>query len=148
MKKSISLILCCVIVCAAMSQERSRPPAQVRESFQKMYPQSQPSRWNHENGSWSVEFDDRDNDNGQVTAHFDSRGRHIDTHVYYSANDIPAPVIDHLHQQYNGAENYQYTHIERHRGGDFYQVHFRHKGKRRTVYLDDHGNERQYYDRH
>jgi hypothetical protein len=147
MKKSASIILCLVIFSAAISQE-GRPPARVRESFRKMYPQSQPRTWHHENSGWSVIFEDRDNDNGEVTAHFDSRGRHVDTHVYYSGEDVPGLVIDHMHQRYSGADNYQFTHIERHRGGDLYQVHFRHKQRSRTVYLDDRGDEKQYHDRH
>jgi hypothetical protein len=144
MKKILIAGVSLLLVKFSFSQDRHQPPSTVRESFQKEYPHSQPSQWNHSSAGWSVSFEDRDNDNGEVTAHFDTRGRHLDTHVRYDSHDVPNPVAKSINDRYPGAEGYRYTHIERQHAPDLYEVRFKHKGRNRTTYLDENGREAHY----
>jgi hypothetical protein len=148
MKKSLITVLCAGCFYFGFSQNDYNPPRHVRESFQKEYPQSQPGQWNHSSAGWSVNFDDRDHNNGEVTAHFDGSGRHIDTHVPYDNNDVPAPVMDHVRSRYPGSDQYDVTRIDR-SGQGVYQFRLRHQKKSRTLYLDENGQQRNdYRDRH
>jgi len=45
MKKIQITMLCMLLVFIAFSQSKNNPPANVRESFQKEYPQSKSSEW-------------------------------------------------------------------------------------------------------
>jgi hypothetical protein len=148
MKKAIITTLCGLWVLFVCAQNRYNPPKQVRESFSREYPQSQPTQWHHVNNTWSVDFDDRDHGNGEVTAHFDRTGSFLDTHIYYDNNDVPAPVRDRVHSRYPGSNNDEYTRIYRPGQGDIYQVHVRHKNRYRTFYMNDKGEQRTYQDRH
>ena len=148
MKTSIATILFVLINYCSFAQGDQNPPRSVRETFQKTYPQSQPTRWDHNSLGWSVIFEDRDHDNGEVTAHFDNEGRHQDTHVYYDNKDVPDPVMNNLRQRYNGSDNYEFTRIDRPQKENIYQAHFRHHNRNMTRYMDERGNERTYHDRH
>jgi len=148
MIKIFVTILCLCTALMVSAQNRNEPPGNVRESFQKSYPHSQPSTWNHSSVGWSVQFEDRDHDNGEVIAHFDNSGRHIDTHVFYDNNDVPPPVMENLHRRYRGADDYEFNRIERQGEEGMFQVHFRHNKRYRTMYVDDRGHEREYRDRH
>lgn len=130
------------------AQSSHTPPRSVRESFQKEYPQSHPTRWSHTSNGWYADFDDRDHDNGEVTAHFDLNGKYFDTHVYFDNNDVPANVRDRVHSRYPDSENNEYTRIHRYDQSNVYEVKVRHHHKSRIVYLDDRGHEVQYHDKH
>ncbi|MDP4217941.1 MAG: hypothetical protein Q8927_17190 [Bacteroidota bacterium] len=139
MKKLLIAGVSLLLTQFTFAQNRHEPPAPVRESFQKEYPHSQPNQWIRSSAGWSVSFEDRDNDNGFVTAHFDSRGRHMDTHVRYDNHDVPDHVVKTVQDRYPGAEGYRYVHIERPYAPDLYEIRFRHRGRYRTTYLDENG---------
>src|ERR1022692_1859260 len=147
MKTCISTILFLLINHFAFSQV-NHPPKSVRESFQKTYPLSQPSHWDRTSGGWSVDFEDKDHDNGEATAHFSSTGRNIDTQVPYDNKDVPAPVVDNLHQKYNGSDNYAFTRIDRPGEKAVYQAQFTHQSKHKTLYVDEKGNTKDNPNRH
>jgi hypothetical protein len=148
MKKSIIAMLCGFCVFFVSAQNRYGPPKQVRESFNREYPQSQPAQWHHANNGWSADFEDRDHGNGEVTAHFDRNGSLLDTHIPYDNNDVPAPVRERVSSRYPGSNNQEYTRIYRPGGDEIYQVHMRHKKRYRTLYVDGNGEQRTYQDRH
>jgi hypothetical protein len=140
MKKTIIAIVCILCVQVSFSQDRRDPPSSVRNSFHREYPQSQPSQWSHVNGEWSVNFEDRDHDNGEVTAHFDIHGRHLATHVPYDDHDVPDPVMSSVRSRYPGSD-YEFTRIDHpHRNSQF-EVKVRSKNRHRTVYMDERGRE-------
>ncbi|SRR5579871_697126 len=145
MKKFLMTFLIGVMVIPVFAQTSRHPPKAVSESFQKEYPHSSPSRWTHSAGGWSVEFEDRDFDNGDATAHFDSRGRHLDTQIPYDDGDVPVVVKDNLRKQYPGSDHYEYTRIDRRENEPVYKARFMHKKKYRTVYLDQRGEHRNYH---
>ena len=147
MKNILSIVLLFVFS-SAFSQDRQMPPQRVRESFQREYPQVEPSRWHRNNDGWSADFEDRAHDNGEVTANFDIRGRHLDTHIYYDNGDVPAPIVQNLHQRYQGSDGYEVTRIDRPDHHHYYQARFRSHNKQRTIYMDDRGREQQFHDRH
>lgn len=128
----------------AFPQRHSTPPESVRQSFTKEYPKSAPTHWNRSGTVWSATFEDRDNDNGEATAHFDAQGRYMDTHVLYDNHDVPAPVTENINKQYPGSDHQKYTRIDRPRNGDLYQVNLKHQGKSKTLYVDDKGQETHY----
>jgi hypothetical protein len=144
MKKILMTILSGVMVSFAFPQSGHHPPRAVSESFQKEYPHSKPSRWTHSTTGWSVEFEDKDFDNGEVTAHFDSRGRHMDTQIPYDDGDVPAMVKDNLHKRYPGSDHYEYTRIDRDGDKPLYKAKFIHKKKYKTMYVDQQGEHRNY----
>jgi len=148
MKTAILTLVFVAITSFAFSQNDMNPPRRVRESFQRTYPQSKPSHWSFSSSGWNVVFEDRDNDNGEVTARFDGKGRHIDSRIVYDNNDVPAPVKENLHRKYDGADNYEFTRIDRPGKEDIYQARFRHHQKHKTRYLDETGQEKEFHDRH
>ena len=148
MKKTLITVLCGMWALIGFAQSHNTPPRQVRESFQKEYPQSHPTRWNHTNNGWYADFEDRDHNYGEVTAHFNANGKYFDTHVLFENNDVPAPVRDQVHSRYPGSANYEYTRINRYDQSNVYQVKFKHHHKNKTLYVDDRGHEVQYHDRH
>src|ERR1700676_3688075 len=106
MKRSLTTIMLGICVFFGFSQNGHTPPGNVSRSFQKEYPQSQPSQWNHSNAvGWSATFEDKDHNNGEATAYFDQKGRHVDTHTPYDNQDVPQPVRDHVKSSYAGSDN-------------------------------------------
>ena len=137
-----------VIAGFAFTQANHHPPKAVSESFQKEYPRSSPSNWTHSTSGWSVEFEDRDFDNGEVTAHFDTRGRHMDTQIPYDDGDVPATVKDNLRNRYPGSDNYEYTRIERAGNQPLYKARFKHNKRYKTQYLDQQGEHHDYHQKY
>ncbi len=144
MKNILFTLLLAICSYYGFSQYNHRPPTNVSQSFQKEYPQSKPSEWSHSNRGWSVTFEDRDHNNGEATAYFDESGRHLETHIPYDDQDVPGPVKDHIRNSYRGADNYEYTRIDRPGEKGIYKTHFRHRKKYKTVYVDYTGHERPY----
>ncbi|HLY70754.1 MAG TPA: hypothetical protein VKR53_13570 [Puia sp.] len=144
MKKYLMTFLFAVMISFGFTQAGHHPPRTVSESFQKEYPHSTPSRWTHSANGWSVEFEDKDFDNGEVTARFDSRGRHLETQIPYDEKDVPATVKDNLHKRYQGSDNYEYTRIERPGDKPLYQARFKHDKKMKTTYVDQQGEQHSY----
>jgi hypothetical protein len=148
MKRSLITLILGICVFLGFSQNEYNPPRNVTQSFQREYPQSQPSQWSHSSVGWSVTFEDRDHNNGEAVAHFDQSGRHVDTHIPYDEHDVPAPVRDHVRRSYTGAGDYEYTRIDRPGEQGVYMTHFKHHKRYRTVYVDHSGHERDYRDHH
>ncbi len=145
MKKSIITFLFGLGVFFAFSQNRHNPPDKVSKSFQKEYPQSQPAQWQQTKTGWNVDFEDKDHNNGEATARFDASGRHIGTSVPYDDKDVPDPVVKNVKSRYPGSDNIEYTRIDRPGENGVYQVNLRHKGKKKTVYMDNKGKEKNYH---
>jgi hypothetical protein len=145
MKKILLTFLFGGLLITAFPQGGHRPPGSVSQSFRKEYPHSNPSRWTHSGSGWSVEFEDKDNDNGEVTAHFDSKGRHVDTQIPYDEGDVPAPVKDNLRKLYPGSDNYAYTRIDRAGDKPVYKASFTHRKKHKIKYVDQQGGPRNSY---
>ncbi|HLX93044.1 MAG TPA: PepSY-like domain-containing protein [Puia sp.] len=146
MKKNLKMtLLFCGLASFAFAQREYNPPTAVREAFQKEYPKSTPSHWTRSSAGWSVEFDDKDFDNGESTARFDSRGRHLETQIPYDEGDVPKEVKDHMKQHYPDADNYEYTRIDRPGEKPLYKAKFRHKKAYSTTYVDDRGEQRDYH---
>jgi hypothetical protein len=145
MKRSILSLSAFFLVAFGFTQNRHTPPGSVSESFQREYPKSQPSQWQHSNQGWSATFDDRDHNNGEAIANFDASGRHIDTHIPYDQQDVPQPVRDHMQRSYGGSDPYEVTRIDRPRGNGLYMARYKHKNKNKTIYFDQDGRERNDY---
>jgi hypothetical protein len=148
MKKTLITAFCMLIVFIAVSRDGRQPPKHVRDAFQKEYPNSKSGVWNHSGTNWSVNFEDKDHNYGEVTAHFDSRGRHIDTNIPYDNNDVPAPVIDKVKHGYPTYNDYDVTRIDRSGENSVYKVNLRSKSTNRTLYLDEKGEKKSYHAGH
>ena len=124
-------------------------PDQVQQSFHKDYPAANNARWSQIHGQWHANFTDQGpNDNGEMIAHYDRNGRHIESHIPYDQNDVPAPVMERLNMKYRGAHHYRFTRIEHSDGNEYFQIRLNSHGRDRTVYMDEQGHERQYDGRH
>ena len=124
------------------------PPEQVRQSFHRDYPQASNPQWGGNQGHWHARFDDQGPDSrGEMIAHYDERGRNIDSHTYYLPQDVPDPVIRWAHNRYRHG-SYEYTRIERPGQEDFFQVRVFYGGQYHIHYVDDYGHMHEYDDRH
>ena len=148
MKKSLITMLCMVSAFIAFSQNKNNPPKNVQESFQKEYPQSKSTAWVHSNTGWSVNFEDRDHNNGEVTANFDGNGKHLDTQIPFDNNDVPAPVKDNVRNNYPNSANYDVTRIDRSGENSVYQVNLKDKKSNKTIYMDEKGQKKDYTSKH
>jgi hypothetical protein len=147
MKHSLMTMIFFCAILTGFSQSGNEPPRNVRESFQKEYPHSQPSEWAHSSKGWTANFDDKDNNNGEAIAHFDRNGRHIDTYTRYDNNDVPNPVIKHLHSRYPVTDNYEISRIERRGHTDVFRAEVKHDGRSSVLYIDEKGQPASYRDR-
>lgn len=150
MKNTLIALLLVLPAGALLAQQRNdRPPRQVQQSFQKNYPEANDARWSRSGSEWHAEFTDRSpRDRGEMVAHYDQRGRHIDSHVPFDRQDVPEPVIRNTERRYRGARDFNYTRIERPGGGAYFRVQLNLNGRNKTVYMDDRGQEHQYNDHH
>jgi hypothetical protein len=151
MKKAIFFTLILLTVAGQLIAQSSRhhAPAAVQQSFQKDYPEARNPQWSSTNGQWHASFTDHSqNDMGEMVAHYDQNGRHVDSHIPYDRNDVPAPVIERTHRRYRGGRDYNYTRIEHPGEQPLFQVSLNLQGRHRTMYVDDNGQERKYNDHH
>jgi hypothetical protein len=144
MKKNLIIAVSLLCGFSAFSQNNHQPPARVAESFHREYPQSQATSWAHNGNDWTVNFEDRDHNDGDVIAHFDHNGRHMATYVPYDNHDVPNPIVHRLHSKYAVSDDYEVTRIEHQGDHDYYRVRFHHNNGYRTVYFDHKGNEKKY----
>ena len=126
-----------------------RAPEQVQQAFHKDYPDAADASWSRSNGQWHADFNDLSaRGRGEMVAHYDQDGRHIDSHIPYDRHDVPAPVVTTVHQKYRGASNLRVTKIEHPDGNALFQVQINHRGRNKTLYMDEKGQEQKYNDRH
>ncbi len=122
---------------------RDHAPAPVQRAFQRDYPEARAAHWSSTHGQWHANFNDHSpSDRGEMVAHYDQRGRHIDSHIRYDPYDVPSPVVEWARRRYPHARDYSYTRIERPSGQPLFEVHLDLGGQGRTVYMDDHGREK------
>jgi hypothetical protein len=150
MKKSITTMFLGFCFVVGFSQNDHTPPRNISQSFSREYPQSRAAQWSRSNNEWSVSFEDNDHNNGEVTAHFDFTGRHIDTHIPYDNQDVPPTVTNHMRNQYGPSETYEYTRIDHKGEKPVYMSHYKNDRGDKTIYMDNNGRERekQYRDKH
>lgn len=132
------------------AQDRHRQaPASIRRSFQRDYPEARDPRWSSTNHQWHANFEDHSSyDRGEMVAHYDRYGHHVDSHIPYDRNDVPPAVIERTERNYPGGRGYTYTRIEHPGWQPLFQVNLNLRGRNRTLYLDDNGREKSYHDRH
>ena len=124
-------------------------PKAVQRSFQKDYPEAHDPKWSSVGGQWHADFDDRSRyDRGEMVAHYDRNGRHLDSHIRYDRNDVPPAVVERARKRYPGGKNYYYTRIEQPGQQPLFQINFSLGSSNRTLYVDDHGRDRKYTPRH
>ena len=133
----------------SIAQGHHQAPETVRRSFQRDYPGAQDPQWTSTNGQWNANFTDHSSaDRGEMVAHYDRSGRHVDSHIPYDQGDVPQAIVDRAQTRYPGASGYDYTRIERPDGQPLFQVSLRAHGRHHTLYMDERGRERKYDDHH
>ena len=124
-------------------------PAAVQHSFHRDYPEARDPQWSSSNSHWSAEFTDHSRyDRGEMVAHYDQNGHHVDSHIPYDRNDVPPAVVQQTERNYPSARDYNYTRIESPGRQPLFQVSLNLRGSNKTLYVDDNGRKRQYHDRH
>ncbi|HEV9037090.1 MAG TPA: hypothetical protein VGQ51_10730 [Puia sp.] len=151
--KSIILVLGALAIAQiAPAQEhrnQQQVPSNVRNSFQRDYPKAGDTRWSESGGQWHADFTDRSpKDRGEMTAHYDRHGRHIDSHIPYDDRDVPSEVRRRTEHRYPHGRDYSYTRIEHPGGQPLFQVSLNLGGAHKTTYVDDQGRPRTYHDGH
>ncbi len=133
---------------AAQDRDRQAPRA-IQQAFHRNYPEARDPQWSSSHGQWSADFTDGSRyDRGEMVAHYDQNGHHVDSHIPYDRNDVPPVVIQRTERNYPGASDYNYTRIESPGRQPLFQVRLNQRGSNKTLYFDDNGRERQYHDRH
>ena len=149
MKNTLLAVLFLATGGFAVAQSRHQtPPAQVRQSFQRDFPGANDARWSQSGNQWHANFNDRSSeDRGQMVAHYDGNGRHIDSHIPYATQDVPQPVYSSARNRYHD-DHMEFTRIEHPSRGDYFEVRGHVRGRIRTTFYDERGHERRYEDRH
>src|SRR5690348_15339064 len=79
---------------AQRGNEAQHVPTTVQHNFQRQFPQAQDTRWSRSGNEWNASFTDHSpSDRGEMVAHYNRNGRHLDSHIPYDRNDVPQPVI-------------------------------------------------------
>lgn len=152
MMKTLLLVLLvagCQCAMAQRTNDKQQVPRNVQHNFQRDYPQASDTRWSTSGNEYHADFTDRSpNDRGEMVAHYDRNGRHIDSHIPYDPNDVPSSVVNHVQKRYPGSRDHNYTRIERPGASPLFQVSMSINGKHTNKYVDDRGQERNYQDHH
>jgi hypothetical protein len=124
-------------------------PSTVQRSFQRDYPEARDPKWSSDHGQWHADFNDHSRyDRGEMVAHYSRNGHHVDSHIPYDRNDVPPAVVERTNQRYPGGRDHNYTRIEHPGGQPLFQVSLNLQGRNRTMYVDENGREKKYYDQH
>ena len=107
-------------------------PDQVRVTFNKQYPKAEKTHWSRNGSQWTANF--RDDEHGEMYAHYNKNGDHLESRIPYSQSDVPGPVRDMVKQRYPHGRDHEYTKIERNHGNDqFYQVRVSERDRKSVV---------------
>ena len=124
-----------------------KPPTRVQETFRRENPNAENARWIQANNEWNVTYSDRQHNNHNAQAYYDKNGRHIDSHIAWDRNQVPAAVDNRVYSRYH-TRDYKVYRIERHNNTSLFQLILNIAGKPKTIYTDERGNEVRYKDRH
>ena len=135
---------------AILAQDRyHHPPEEVVQSFHKDYPNASKAHWVKTHGQWSANFNDEGEQGyGEMIAHYDGHGRHIGSYIPYDRKDVPQPVLDRVENKYHGGHSYEFTRVESDGDHGYFEVRMHYRGKNKTIYLDEEGNEHDYHHRY
>lgn len=149
-KRIFTTLLIFTAAGAVTAQDRHhQAPAAVQQSFHRDYPEARDPQWHYSNSHWNADFEDHSRyDRGEMVAHYDRYGRHVDSHIPYDRNDVPPAVVQKTERHFPDGRDYNYTRIEQPGRPALFQVSLNLRGSNRTVYLDDNGRERRYQHRH
>src|SRR5579872_6640976 len=126
----VLLATSCQLVMAQRGNEVQHVPRNVQQRFQRDYPQAADTRWSSSGNEYHADFTDRSpNDRGEMVAHYDRNGHHLDSHIPYDRNDVPSSVVHHVEGSYPGSRDQSYTRIERPGTRPVFQVSMTFKGK-------------------
>jgi hypothetical protein len=150
MKETITMLFFLISSGSLFAQDRRNyAPDQVQQSFHKDYPEANNARWSRKHNQWHAQFNDKSpTDRGEMVAHYNPNGQHIDSHIPYDQNDVPSPVRENVQRKYRGARNFRFTEIEQPSENGFFQVTINLHGKDKNIYMDEQGQERKYNDHH
>jgi hypothetical protein len=152
MKKTIfSLLLLSSTIAFAQrryhdnNRDNNTPPSTVQQTFQRENP-NQNANWNYRNNEWHATY--KDNNNRQAETYYDRNGRRRDSHINWDRNEVPRDLDDRINRTYH-TRNYNAVRIERPNSQPLFQISLNLGGGRnRTVYMDEQGRQKQYYDHH
>jgi hypothetical protein len=128
------------------NRNQRQAPSTVQQAWQKDHPNNGNPTWQMNNGQWHARYKDQTN-NRNADTYYDSRGRQLDTHTQWDRKDVPQEVDNRVRTRYH-SKNYQVTRIDRPSNPSLFQIILGGGTSRRTVYLDERGNEVRYRDRH
>jgi hypothetical protein len=138
-----------MIAPAQTHKDNQQVPSNVRNSFHRDYPGAADTRWSESGGQWHADFTDRSpQDRGEMVAHYNREGRHIDSHIPYDEHDVPSEIRRRTENRYPDGRDYSYTRIEQPGLQPLFQVSLNLGGRRKTTYVDDHGREKSHHDEH
>ncbi len=140
---SIVLILSGTILFAQNRQRnrnQNQTPQSVQDAFRRDHPNASNANWSRNNNQWHATYKDNSNNNRNVEAYYDSRGRHQYNRIEWDRNNLPKDYDNRIRTKYH-TTNYRVTRIERPNNPSLFELILSIGGRNRTVYTDERGNE-------
>ena len=128
------------------NRNQRQAPATVQQAWQRDHPNIGNPTWQMSNGQWHARYKDQVN-NRNADTYYDSRGRQIDTHTQWDRKNLPQDFDNRIRTKYH-PRNYDVVRIDRPNNPSLFQIILSLGTGKRTVYVDERGNEVRYRDRH
>lgn len=119
------------------------PPQTVQQAWQRDHANDGNANWKYTNGQWHATYTDHDN-NRNAETFYDGRGRKMETHREWDKTQMAPDYDQRINRKYHTNGNYTVNRIERPNQKEMYEVKLKDKGRSRTIYTDDKGNEIRY----
>ncbi len=118
------------------SKTRINIPTQVRNSFNRDYPNAMNAVWTKNKGDWTVTFG---NSNWNSTATYHSNGERVDTRTPVRRDETPQPVQEEILKRFPQTNPKDIIRIEKPKNPNLFQVVVEQAGKIKTMVFDEKG---------
>ncbi|MBY0478737.1 MAG: hypothetical protein K2Q24_13905 [Chitinophagaceae bacterium] len=118
------------------SKTRINIPTQVRNSFNRDYPNAMNAVWTKNRGDWTVTFG---NSNWNSTATYHSNGERVDTRTPVRRDETPQPVQEEILKRFPQTNPKDIIRIEKPKNPNLFQVVVEQAGKIKTMVFDEKG---------
>ncbi|HEV7620610.1 MAG TPA: hypothetical protein VGO09_02690 [Flavisolibacter sp.] len=125
---------------------RNQAPTAVQQAWQRDHANDGTPTWQQSNGQWNATYQDRQT-NKRINTYYDRSGREIDTHREWDRNNLSSDYNNNINRRYH-SHNYNVRRIERPNQKEVYELRMKNRGRTRTIYTDENGNEIRYREPH
>ncbi len=138
------MVLVLLFAAVAAYAQESEVPAEVKESFAKLYPKAKGVKWTvvPETEVNNIEYQAKTKVNGKaVVICMDSEGELTETKTAISSSKLPKEISKYIKATYPGSKVYEAYDITGRSGNKFYEAGVNLAGSKFTVYFDKDGKQ-------